>query len=105
MTELLQVSTATETRQAAVTLVGDAVRQRLAASAQVKGPVASAFWHLGEFGQGEEWEAVLVTTADRYADLEAFLIEHHPWKNPQITAVVIDRAAAACVQWARESVS
>lgn len=104
MTELLQVTTATETKQAAAKLIGQAVQQRFAASAQVKGPITSAFWHLGEFGQGEEWEAVLLTTTDRYAALEAFLIEHHPWKNPQITAVVIDRAAAACVQWARESV-
>jgi len=105
MTGVLQVSTATETKAAAVTLAGEAVRHRLAASAQVKGPVTSAFWHLGEFGTGEEWEAVLLTTKERYAELEAFLLANHPWKNPQITAVAVVAAAQACADWARQAVS
>jgi periplasmic divalent cation tolerance protein len=55
MTGVFQVTTATEHREAAVSLAGEAVRQRLAASAQVMGPITSVFWHLGEFGTGEEW--------------------------------------------------
>ena len=105
MTGILQVSTATETKQTAVSLVNEAVRQRFAASAQIKGPVTSAFWHYGEFGTGEEWEAVLLTTEDRYPDLEAFLLANHPWKNPQLTAVVVERASAGFVEWARQAVS
>ena len=49
MTGLLQVVTATETKEQGISLAGEAVRQRLAASGQVHGPVTSAFWHLGEF--------------------------------------------------------
>lgn len=105
MTGVLQVSTATESKDMAVTLVGEAVRQRLAASAQIRGPITSAFWHLGEFGTGEEWEAVLLTTQERYAELEAFLIANHPWQNPQITAVAVVAAAKACADWARQAVS
>lgn len=105
MTGLIQVSTATEHREAAVTLAGNAVRLRLAASAQVSGPVTSVFWHLGEYGTGEEWQATLITTEDRYAELEAFLLANHPWQNPQVTAVPVTAGASACVTWARNAVT
>ncbi|OLM33038.1 hypothetical protein Ae717Ps2_3934c [Pseudonocardia sp. Ae717_Ps2] len=39
------------------------------------------------------------TTAVRYDDLEAHLIEHHEWQNPEVTAVPIARASAAYVEW------
>ncbi|MYS33686.1 divalent cation tolerance protein CutA [Streptomyces sp. SID4920] len=54
MTDYVQVSTATGTRDEAVALAGRAVRAPLAAGAQIVGPVTSVFWHLGEYGTGEE---------------------------------------------------
>jgi len=105
MTGLLQVTTAAETREQALTLVRAAVEQRLAASAQVIGPVVSAFWHLDQFGTGEEWSAVLLTTNDKYADLEAFILANHPWQNPQLVAVAIEAASAANIDWARKALS
>lgn len=103
MTGLIQVTTATATKDQAVTLVSGAVRQRLAASAQVLGPITSAFWHLDEFGMGEEWSATLLTTDDRHADLEAFILANHPWQNPQVTAVAVKAASAANLEWARKT--
>ncbi len=66
MTDFVQVSTVTETRDQAVQLAQSVVRKRLAAGAQIVGPVTSVFWHLGEFGTGEEWQLLLKTRADRY---------------------------------------
>ncbi|RAJ48502.1 CutA1 divalent ion tolerance protein [Streptomyces sp. KhCrAH-43] len=54
VTDYVQVSTATGTRDEAVALAGRAVRAPLAAGAQIVGPVTSVFWHLGEYGTGEE---------------------------------------------------
>jgi periplasmic divalent cation tolerance protein len=65
----------------------------------VSGPVASAFWHNGEFGTGEEWVVSLKTTVARYDELEAQLVEHHEWQNPEVTAVPLVRASAAYVEW------
>jgi periplasmic divalent cation tolerance protein len=105
MTEYVQVSTATETKEQAIALAGPAVQQRLAAGAQVIGPVTSVFWHLGEYGTGEEWQLLLKTTADRYPELEAYLLEQHPWDNPEVCAVPIVLGAERCKTWIRESVS
>lgn len=99
MTELLTVSTATPTREAALKLAESAVTAGLAAGGQVTGPVASFFWHEGEFGQGEEWTVSLKTTAARYDALEAHLVEQHEWSNPEVTAVPLAQASASYVAW------
>ncbi|WP_326607985.1 divalent-cation tolerance protein CutA [Streptomyces sp. NBC_01799] len=104
MTEYVQVSTATETKQQAIDLAGPAVQERLAAGAQIIGPVTSVFWHLGEYGTGEEWQLLLKTTTDRYPELEAHLLEHHPWDNPEVCAVPITLGADRCKKWIADSV-
>jgi periplasmic divalent cation tolerance protein len=99
MTELLTVSTATPSQESALRLAESAIAAGLAAGGQVTGPVASVFWHKGEFGQGEEWVISFKTSAARYAELEAHVIEHHEWQNPEVTAVPLARASAAYVEW------
>jgi periplasmic divalent cation tolerance protein len=99
MTRVLEVSTATPTRDAALRLAESAIRAGLAAGGQVSGPVASFFWHNGRFGQGEEWNVSFKTTEARYPDLEAHLISNHEWNNPEVTAVHLAQASAAYVAW------
>lgn len=105
MTDYVQVSTATETRDQAVELARSAVRTRLAAGAQIMGPITSVFWHLGEFGEGEEWKLLLQTTTERYPALERLLLENHPWDNPELCAVPISAGADACLRWISDSVN
>lgn len=99
MADFVQVSTATETRDQAVTLARSVVEGRLAAGAQIIGPVTSAFWHNGEFGTGEEWQLLLKTQQARYPELEAHLLKHHPWETPEIAAVPIVAGSEACLRW------
>lgn len=83
----------------AARLAASAVTRRLAATAQVHGPVRSFWWHLGERGDGEEWFATFKTTSDRYPDLEAHLISEHPWDNPEVTAVRLATGSANYLAW------
>jgi periplasmic divalent cation tolerance protein len=99
MSGYLQVSTTTDSREVATRLAGSAVRAGLAASAQVHGPVTSVFWHLGEYGEGEEWQLTLKTTAARYAELEAHLLTEHPWDNPEVSAVALTAGSAGYLDW------
>lgn len=103
MTACVLVSTATATREQAIALTGGAVQQRLAAGAQIVGPVVSVFRHLGQYGTGEEWQVLLKATTERYAELEAHLLERHPWDNPELCAVPIVEGADRCLDWIRES--
>jgi periplasmic divalent cation tolerance protein len=61
------------------------------------------FWHLGEFGTGEEWQLLLKTTAERYPKLEAHLEEHHPWDKPEVVALPIVAGSEAYLRWVAES--
>ena len=61
MADYLLVMTAAGDRETASLLASSAVKARLAASAQVQGPVSSFFWHLGEAGEGEEWQVTFKT--------------------------------------------
>jgi len=49
------VTSTTPTRDDALRLAREAVKERLAAGAEITGPSVSVFWHLGELGEGEEW--------------------------------------------------
>jgi periplasmic divalent cation tolerance protein len=97
--DVIQVTTATESRESAMALARSAVEARLAAGAQVVGPIASVVWHLGELIEGEEWQVLLRTRAELYAALEAHLIEVHPWKNPEVAAVPLVAASSGYVDW------
>ncbi|MFJ2958448.1 divalent-cation tolerance protein CutA [Streptomyces sp. NPDC087270] len=103
MTDFVQVSTATETREQAVKLAESVVRARLAAGAQVVGPVTSVFWHLGEFGSGEEWQLLLKTSSERYPALEEHLVEHHPWDKPEVVAIPITAGSPPYLRWVEDS--
>lgn len=103
MTDYVQVSTATPAREEAVSLAQGAVKARLAAGAQIIGPVTSVFWHLGEFGEGEEWKLLLTTTSERYPELERHLLEAHPWDNPELIATPIT-GAPRCLTWISDNV-
>ncbi len=102
--EFLEVSTATETKDQAVTLARIAVEGRLAAGAQIAGPVLSVFWHAGEFGTGEEWRLVLRTHASRFDELRDALVENHPWQKPEVIATAIVASTGDYLDWIRRSV-
>lgn len=96
----LLVLTATPDRDAGMALLRSAVERHLAASGQVV-QAGTVFWHLGELGDGEEWQVSLRTTAGRYAELEEHLLAQHPWDNPEIMAVPVAAAPLACLEWLR----
>jgi periplasmic divalent cation tolerance protein len=95
----IEVSTATESEASAVDLARAAVEARLAAGAQITGPVKSVFWHLGEFGTGEEWRLVLRTREDCFDALKDLLVRQHPWKNPEVLALRIAAGSGEYLDW------
>lgn len=101
--DLLRVTTATPDLDSAKDLARSAVAAHLAGNAQILGPVISVFRHLGETGEGEEYQLVLSTTSAAYPDLAELLTANHPWNNPEITAIPLAAATEAYGRWLRES--
>jgi periplasmic divalent cation tolerance protein len=98
----LHVQTTTDSRAEAMELAHDAVAARLAACAQVAGPVASTFWWEDGIERAEEWLLMLKLTADRYDELAAFLLERHSYDEPEIIATPIVTGSAGYLDWINE---
>jgi periplasmic divalent cation tolerance protein len=97
------VTTTVASRDAADQLAGAVVRGRLAACAQVGGPVASTWRWRGTVEQGDEWVCQLKTTRARLPALETELIRLHPYELPELTVVPLG-GSRAYLAWIEEAV-
>ncbi len=100
--EYLQVQTTTDSRAEAMELSHAAVEARLAACAQVAGPVASTYWWEGGIERAEEWLVLLKLPAERLGELTAFLTERHSYDEPEIVALPIVAGSPSYLSWLRE---
>jgi periplasmic divalent cation tolerance protein len=98
----LQVQTTTDSRAEAVELAQAAVQARLAACAQVAGPIASTYWWEEGIERAEEWLVMLKLSADRYDDLAAFLTDRHSYDEPEIIAVPIIAGSPGYLDWVED---
>lgn len=95
----LHVQTTTESRAEAMELASEAVQARLAACAQVAGPVASTFWWEDGIERAEEWVVTLKLPADRYPELADFILERHSYDEPEVIATPIVAGSAGYLDW------
>src|SRR2546421_9776395 len=93
--QYLQVQTTTDSRAEAMELSRAAVESRLAACAQVAGPVASMYWWDGALERTEEWLVLLQLPADRHGELAALITERHSYDEPEVIAPPIPTGSAA----------
>jgi periplasmic divalent cation tolerance protein len=105
VTEARQVTTTLPDRDAANRLGRRLVEERLAACAQVVGPVSSVYWWQGEVESAGEWYCHLKTTASRMEDLVARIRELHPYEMPEIMALPVAEGDEAYLRWVAESVA
>ncbi|WP_327356186.1 divalent-cation tolerance protein CutA [Streptomyces sp. NBC_01304] len=100
--DVLAVLTTTDAAAKAEALARGAVEARLAACAQIAGPVTSVYRWDGALATDQEWQLLLKTTTDRYPALEAWLTEAHGYETPEIIATPVVRGSAAYLEWVRQ---
>ncbi len=98
----LQVQTTTDSRAEAVELARAAVEARLAACAQVSGPVASTYWWEGSVERAEEWLLTLKLPTRGYQALADFLARSHSYDEPEIVALPIVAGSEPYLSWIEE---
>jgi periplasmic divalent cation tolerance protein len=81
-----------------------AVRERLAACAQVQGPIRSTFWWRGSLEHGTEWYCHLKTTGARLEALESLIAGLHPYEVPEIIATPIVEGHLPYLTWLEQEV-
>jgi len=103
--DCVQVVTTTDSREEADRLALSAVERRLAACAQVLGPVTSTYRWEGAVQTAPEWQCVLKTTSARFDELRAHLEAEHSYETPEIVATPIVAGADAYLEWIQRETS
>jgi periplasmic divalent cation tolerance protein len=95
----LQVVTTTEHKEDAEKIGKMVVEKRLAACAQLVGPIVSTFWWKGVIETAEEWLCYMKTRHTLYDQLEEAIIAVHPYETPEIVAMPIVRGSSDYLKW------
>ena len=96
------VMSTTDSEQAARQLAADAVRERLAACAQIVGPITSVFRWEGDVQTEAEWRLEFKTAADRSEALRSYIIEHHGYDVPEVVVVPVTAGSPEYLTWVRD---
>ena len=87
MTDIILVRVNCPTREEAETLGARAVEARLAACANIEGPVVSVYEWDGKVLRDEEFVLWLKTRADLWTETDRFIGAHHSFDTPAILAI------------------
>lgn len=104
MAEYLQVTTTAGSEAEAERIGAELVERRLAACAQVIGPISSRYRWQGEIERSTEWMCVAKTNTARYPELEAAIRELHSYDEPEIVATPIVAGSAGYLEWIDQSI-
>lgn len=75
------------------------IETRLAAGANVAGPVESVYRWKGAIQKATEWQLFVQAADDDYGQIEQLISQHHPYEVPCIIAVPIERGLPPFLQW------
>ena len=96
------VTTTVNDRATADRLAANAVAVRLAACAQVSGPLTSTYRWRGDVESAVEHQVTFKTAEDRADALVAHLVEAHPYEVPEVVMFPATGGNAAYAAWVVE---
>ena len=99
MAEHVQVQFTAPSLEEASRLGRMVVEARLAACAQVAGPITSTYWWEGEVTSATEWVCTLKTTSRRVPELLGALRDAHSYEVPELVVTELSGGDAAYLQW------
>ncbi|MEU7277362.1 divalent-cation tolerance protein CutA [Streptomyces sp. NPDC045431] len=105
MTLALTVLTTTDSAEKAEELARGAVEARLAACAQISGPVTSVYHWKNAIETSQEWQVFFKTTEASYDALEAHLVAAHDYETPEIIAMPVVQGSTGYLAWLRQETS
>ncbi|HEX6500354.1 MAG TPA: divalent-cation tolerance protein CutA [Micromonosporaceae bacterium] len=99
MSRVWQVATTVDAEPAAKALAESAVHARLAACAQVSGPITSTYRWQGTVETATEWVVTFKTTAEVAPALTSHIRERHSYDQPEIIATEVVGGDPGYLAW------
>jgi periplasmic divalent cation tolerance protein len=101
----LQVFCTMDSEAGAHDLAKAVVEERLAACAQVAGPIHSVYRWEGSVETASEWLLLMKTSAERFPALRDAIRARHPYEVPEVVAVRIQEGLPEYLSWIAASTS
>ncbi len=102
MTDVLLVLTTLPDLASAEALAARLVSEGLAACVNQLAPCQSTYVWQGQVEQASEIPLLIKTTAARYADVQALILEMHPYALPEVIALPLTTGLPAYLDWVRQ---
>lgn len=99
---LIAVMTTTDSPDDARSIASALVDRRLAACVHIS-RIESVYRWQDKIQSDREYRLFIKTTADRYEDVEATILELHRYDLPAVIAVDISRAHVPFAEWVRDN--
>ena len=100
----IAIMTTTDSLDEARAIAAALVERKLAACAQISSIKSYYTWE-GEVQDDDEFRVLIKTTRDRYADVEAAILELHSYDLPAIVALDVTHAYGPYAEWVADSVA
>jgi periplasmic divalent cation tolerance protein len=100
MPDYIEVRSTTDSQEEADKICAAVVEEaRLAACAQVSGPIRSTYWWQGKIERAEEYFLTMKTTRDKFSVLAQVIRQNHSYDVPDIVAVPIIEGTDDYLGW------
>jgi periplasmic divalent cation tolerance protein len=99
MADFIQVVTTTSGKPEAEAIAQALVEGRLAACAQVLGPITSTYWWQGKIETAQEWQCWIKSRRDLYPQVEEAIRRLHSYQTPEIVAIPLLAGSADYLAW------
>ena len=99
MKSYIQVTTTTETKEQAEKIAQYLVETRLAACAQITGPITSIYHWKGKVESTQEWLCLIKTSEELFEKVETAIKKLHSYETPEIIAVPIVKGTKEYLSW------
>jgi periplasmic divalent cation tolerance protein len=97
----VEVRTAVDSEESADIIATAAVKEGLAACAQITGPVKSIYEWKGELHSEEEWLVSFKTLKRHERELMSHILRIHPYETPECISIRLESVSADYMAWMR----
>ena len=104
MTEILILVCTCPDAATARRLAGGLLERKLAACVNILPEIRSMYRWQGELHDDSEALMVVKTVQSAYAEVEAWLLQHHPYDVPEVLAVQVQAGSAAYLEWVQNEI-
>jgi periplasmic divalent cation tolerance protein len=96
---MILIQTAVSSKEEGQKIADTLVKAKLAACAQIIGPVNSTYRWRGKLTEAEEWLCLIKTRTELYDRVEKEILAIHSYETPEIIAIPIERSSPGYLAW------